>query len=149
MTTESEMTAAEIAQQEIEKFWGANCRFGMVTTHPLRPGRGRTAQASNRKGWRLEMRSQEVERFRQVVHETEQGLTSGALNPEQARQVITAAGYAEFVRVAASKEEMVQAFAQAMRDGNYNWIDYETPDAGAGRLVRLECYYERHPRPMA
>ncbi len=59
----------EVARQCIAPLWTADFVYGVPVTTLKRPGRGRSAQGSNTRGWRYENRPRELERFDTFVGE--------------------------------------------------------------------------------
>ncbi len=107
----------------------------------MRPGGGRNARGSNRKGWRLAS-DKEQDQLHDLVGDLIKGLESGALDLEGARRAVAERGYSQFVRIVDSKEQMVNALAETLRDGCNVWAD-----CGSEHVLDLECWYDSsHPR---
>ena len=124
--------ARAMAERSVGAIWREGHRCGLIDATPMRPGRGRGA--GHPKGRRREGRGGR-ERFEEVVRSIEDGLRSGALSLGAARQRADEAGLGEFIRVAATREEAVEAFAHFYGLGYYLWdANGEPDDSGAGLL---------------
>ncbi len=134
----------QIAQRLVAKHWRDDFVYGVLTTTLKRPGRNRSAQGSNKRGWRYEERHGEVKRFDDFVGNLVRGLESGSLTAESAHQAIEESGYAAFVRVADSTEQTIGFLADFLRDGDNVWSEGWTPSGGPGnRLLHVKTWYDR------
>jgi hypothetical protein len=126
--------ARAMAEQSVGALWREGHRCGLIDATPMRPGRGRRASHPKRRrregrgGW---------ERFEEAVRSIEGGLRSGALSPGAARQRAHEAGLGEFIRVAESREEAVEAFAHFYGLGYYLWDAGGEPDDSGADLLRV------------
>ncbi len=62
-----------------------------------------------------------MERFYGLVATVADGLRTGSLSPEVARQKVREAGFESFVRVAEKRDEAIEAFTDFYAEGYYVW----------------------------
>ena len=137
--------ADEAARRVAEQAWSSGCRYAVVASTLRRPGRGRSAAASNRGGWRDETRRSVLARLDELAAEVVRGLASGTLTGDEARGRVAAAGFAGAIRVAESVDQLAGHLAEVMRSGDNIWTDC-SPDGGA--VVYLRWWSDpSHPRP--
>ncbi len=117
----------EIATQCIAPLWTADFVYGVLVTTLKRPGKGRSAQGSNTRGWRYENRPRELERFDTFVGELVNNLHLGNLTAEAASQRIDVSGYGDFTGVAESLDQMIAFFAGYLTAGDNVWSEGWTP----------------------
>jgi hypothetical protein len=107
-----------MAEQLADTVWCEGCRCAIIEASPMRPGRGR--RRSRRKGQRLES-DRTMDRYDGLVSSIVGGLRTGSLSPDAARQKVREARLESFVRVAANREEAVEAFEDFYGEGYYLW----------------------------
>jgi len=125
----------ERAERAVEAVWLQGVRFVVIDAPPTRAGRGRGA--SPPKGRRPASR-REQGRCEDVVDRVVAGLRSGALDAEAARELVREAGLDEFVRVAESRDAVVDAFGRFYDVGLEFWsfnADVEDPGPGVVRAM--------------
>jgi hypothetical protein len=62
-----------------------------------------------------------MERYYGLVASVAEGLRTGSLSPEAARQKVRETGFESFVRVVEKREEAIEAFADLYGQGYYLW----------------------------
>jgi hypothetical protein len=107
-----------MAEQLASRVWREGCRCAIIDASPMRPGRGR--KRSHDKGRRLES-DRAMERYYGLVASVAEGLRTGYLSPDAARQKVRETGFESFVRVAVNREEAVEAFADFYGQGYFLW----------------------------
>jgi hypothetical protein len=90
-----------MADQLAGRIWREGCRCAIIDASPMRPGRRR--KRSHDKGRRLDS-DRAMEQYYGLVASVADGLQTGSLSPEAARQKVREAGLESFVRVVEKRE---------------------------------------------
>jgi len=115
----------EQAERSAENVWSQSVRFVVIDAPLMRAGRGR--RNSPAKGRRLATRRDQY-RKEDVVGFVLQGLRSGVLSTATARSLVRDTGLEEFIRIAESRDEVVDAFAEFFSLGLWLWtLDHAGP----------------------